>query len=205
MTDTYSTSRTLLRHLTVAGAAALAGAAANAQIVFTNVNQNVGFAAGDLSSLTLGGLPVSASVHTISNGGPTRVVYFGGMLAIQSRLVGPGQKFSTLGSGARGSVEVAGASSGGHGTNKFTDQFLAFSFQDNGHNAFGWLEASLTDTTFNDLTVNVVAFAFDPSGAQVPTGQTSSVPEPGPEIVSAALAALTLGAAGVRRLKAKIS
>ena len=50
---TSHTSKTMLSHLTLAGAAALTASSANAQIMVVPVNENVGFAPGDLTTLTL--------------------------------------------------------------------------------------------------------------------------------------------------------
>jgi hypothetical protein len=53
MTPTPNTqTKHLLAHLTLAGAAALAGSTANAQITVVNVNETVGFGAGDIGSFT---------------------------------------------------------------------------------------------------------------------------------------------------------
>ena len=87
----------------------------------------------------------------------------------------------------------------------FSNRYFGFKFEDTTHGGqidYGWIDASLTDNSYNNLTLHIGSFAYDTSGARIETGQTTGVPEPYPAVVLAAFGALTLGAVGVRRLKA---
>ncbi len=257
--NTTDTRRAMLSHLTLTGAAALVGSAANAQIVVTNVNQTVGFAPGDLASFT-SSLPgvnqfqinTRAVTHsgTLSN---VRLfdhqVRFNGVGSMQVRGYGlaPSGPFASSGIiGApaggtffnvklsnrwpgnanrnNGMIQHVSAStaSGTHfmgpywGTGKGggafykglnEKEYFAFRFQDSttGKTDYGWIEAEQTGNAYftgpTALSVNIIAYAYDASGATIHMGQTS-VPEPSQALALAAFSALTLGAAGVRRLKA---
>ncbi|SPE34239.1 conserved exported hypothetical protein [Candidatus Sulfopaludibacter sp. SbA3] len=82
----------------------------------------------------------------------------------------------------------------------FTDKFALFTFNPNGTPLYGWLELSLSvsDQWGSDPALGpnltLISFAYDTSGAQLPAG----APEPG----TLSLAALALGAAGLRRWRA---
>lgn len=95
----------------------------------------------------------------------------------------------------------------GHFANpaSYSNEFALFTFNFNAQNYFGWVELSLNnqdtfggnDGTGPDLTAT--AWAFDTS--PLPAGDTGNVPEPG-TLATTGLAALVLGAAGVRRWRA---
>jgi hypothetical protein len=261
-TKTADTSKSLLAHLMVAGTAALAGSAANAQIVVTNVNENIGFAPGDVSSFVsslpgpvqfnifresftgLGipdwieiqsqnGLPTSRGaylnvmaqrqfIHTGygKHGGHTRIV------PGSIETVPAGEKWGSIeGIGVRSDsvakVYLAKTWTGFSSSNtrtlsntnpsrdRFTDGYFAFQFTDanRGYQLdYGWIKASLTDDTLNDLNLHIDSYAYDPTGAQIAMGDAgtagTTVPEPNAALALAALSALTLGTTSVKRFKA---
>ncbi len=260
----FDMRRAMLSHLTLAGTAALAGSAANAQIIVTSVNQTIGFAPGDLTSFTstLPGvnqfhlnLTTATSIRlagaygTVPGRNFLREIRFNGIGNMQARAYGfsragkfhsfglcaapAGGTFSNVkwhsfwrGNANRANALIQGVSattnngtnfqgsfgSGGEagGFNQFfTDKYLAFKFKDTttGKTDYGWIEAAVTGSgyfsypNYPALSLDIVAYAYDASGAKIQMGQTS-VPEPSPVVAFAAFSALTLGAAGVRRLKA---
>lgn len=258
-------TKSRLAYLTLAGAAALAGSAANAQIIVTQVNESVGFQPGDLTSFT-SSLPgvnqfritagfSSQPAHYPGYDRFARNIGFTGIGAMQARAYGfsiPGIGFviveglqpSPAGVSFYNLKTQFGLAKDNHnfsaapihgvtasfnpatqnpaapssyiissfGVGRFTDQYYGIKFKDSttGKTDFGWIEASLTGTLYDNvaapygypaLSLNIIAYAYDASGATIKMGQTS-VPEPGAAVALAAFSALTLGAAGVRRLKA---
>jgi hypothetical protein len=113
------------------------------------------------------------------------------------------------------------AGSYGHSTTKtstginrsgapFADKFALFSFPCTSGTCYGWLELSLDNNALSSSTDNLTGpdltleqWYYDDSGAQIAAGDTVStgVPEPG-NLATTGLAALILGAAGVRRWRA---
>jgi hypothetical protein len=89
--------------------------------------------------------------------------------------------------------------SGGHG--QFQNKFALFSFLNSASVVNqGWVELSLTASADNPVTeqLTIGGYAYDDSGAFLPAGSLTPVPEPG-TLGSTALAALALGAVGLRR------
>ncbi len=109
-------------------------------------------------------------------------------------LAGAGRTHNQIGTASGHSCHIFNSS-------KFTDRFIAFRFKDTttGNTDYGYIETSLTDNSHANLNLHIIAYAYDASGAKI---VTSPVPEPSAPIVLAAFSALTLGAVGVRRLKA---
>lgn len=93
----------------------------------------------------------------------------------------------------------------------FTDKFALFTYQGASGPLFGWVELSYkvtdaygnTDTFGPDLTI--LAYGVDDSGAQIAAGDIggspSEIPEPS-AIYMSGMAALVLGAEGLRRWRA---
>ncbi len=213
----------LLTHLAAAGVAALAATSACAQVTtFTGVNEYVGFAPGEASFFTLS-LPGAAQfAFAAETSGAFNFIAAGqanGYVRLKTQVVSSlyapvfspkGVKFSSV----PGSVSPAGnivantASNNYHlGYSKGDKGYIAFEFQDTTNNNqldYGWVNVILTDDTYNGMNVNIASYAYDLSGQMLPTGATmepSSAPEPSPALALAVLSALTLGAAGVRRMK----
>jgi hypothetical protein len=219
-----SMNKGLLAQLTLTGAAALAGSSANAQIVYTAVNENVTHAAHHFSFTTsLPGVNQIKAVAALAGVGSQidLSVVGNAYLKIHPLSNGSGSKFpqvvkspagpqwSTIaGSTGRKGLIATGDenSTASFGYTKFTDGYFAFKFVDslNGQTDYGWIETTLTSAN-HYLSLDVIGYAYDASGAQIPMGalpNTTPVPEPSATVALAALSALTLGAAGMRRLKA---
>ena len=222
------TSKGLLTHLTVAGTAALAASNAGAQIVVTPVNVDVGFGPGGQTKFT-SSLPGTAQfqVNRFGNLGARHVVSATGGLRASNYLAfhttrtanrlfeliksPAGQKFSGVPGTISSSAAFAAATQTLSGTQHrgyapFTDGYFLFKFADAvtpGQFDYGYINASLTDDSYNGLNVRINSYVYDLSGNQIAAGQLpTDVPEPGAVTALAALSALTLGAAGVRRMKA---
>jgi hypothetical protein len=119
-----------------------------------------------------------------------------GLAADSSMLVG-GRTWGT-----RPILSSTFVSGTGHGS--FQNRFALFKFDQGGQTLFGWMQLSFSvssqfgaDPAFGpELTIH--DFAYDDSGALIDAGQTTAtVPEPS-TAVSTGLAALALGAAGLR-------
>jgi hypothetical protein len=93
------------------------------------------------------------------------------------------------------------------GMKPLTDMFMLFTFSSNSSTRYGWLELSLTNIAQDSNAgadgpnATVIAYAYDASGATIAAGDTGlSSPTPEPStLAGGALAALVLGAAGLRR------
>jgi hypothetical protein len=189
----------LLTHLTLAGAAALAGSSANAQIVLTDVNVDVGFGPGGSVSFTssLPGISefsigrigsFSTHSHSIAigrtEGGYMR---FKGVSTrndfLEITKSPPGAKWSSISGNTVAAARFAGVFSGqstdgGHSTHNsgyrtFTDGYFAFEFQDATipeQLDFGYIKASLTDDSFAGLNLHISDYAFDASGQEIAMG-----------------------------------
>ena len=80
----------------------------------------------------------------------------------------------------------------------YSNQFALFRFDVGSQTDYGWLELSLRNGFDTGPIVDVIGYAYDTSGKPIPAG---AVPEP--KHLPLALAALALGAIGVRELRAK--
>jgi hypothetical protein len=145
----------------------------------------------------------------------------GGLLALFSA----GRKFSTVGGNAAANGTAAWrswfktrtfvpslsvtltVSHSAANPSPFTNEYSLFSFDCPAGTCYGWLDLSLVYNSAVQGTppnagpdLQLVAWAYDNAGAQTPAG-SSGVPEPG-TLGSTGLAALVLGAAGVRRWRA---
>jgi hypothetical protein len=112
----------------------------------------------------------------------------------------------------QGGVDVSiggrsfGSFSGTGGHPSFTDQYFLFRFNGTSVMEYGWIEASLSVTRSTSAaasdgpSITIVQYAFDNSGVEITGGQgaASATPEPS-SIAESSLAALILGAEGLRR------
>ena len=89
-------------------------------------------------------------------------------------------------------------------SSSFTDQYFLFRFTGLSGTEYGWIEASVSvansDSADASLgpAIAIVQYAFDDSGAVITAGEGSVTPEPS-SIAESGLAALMLGAEGLRR------
>jgi hypothetical protein len=217
--------RKILGTLAAAGASLAAVQSAEAGIVDYNPNVSIGFAAGNASKFTLnipslavGSIkltaPILLNTNVVwfkANGAAahfrTERVFIGAPSFHLAATVPAGKKFSTIGSGSR---RVSGAVfAGGVFTDhinsipirpNFSDQYFAFTFEDaSSETHYGWMYGSLSGT-YTDISYNLISYAYDTTPDEViETGQ-GQLPEPS-TLVLGAMAALVLGAAGVRRWK----
>jgi hypothetical protein len=103
--------------------------------------------------------------------------------------------------------EWGNSSTQAFGTSAFTDKYMLFDFQVGSLVKYGWAEMTLvnvgddTDDLADGPNLTLISYAYDSTGARIAagdTGATSPTPEPS-TLASSALAALVLGAAGLRR------
>jgi hypothetical protein len=93
------------------------------------------------------------------------------------------------------------------GPGSFTDKYFLFQFNYAGGLEYGWIEASLSVTASHSALASdgpnftILQYAFDDTGAFIDAGQTVPTPEPSP-VAGSGLAALILGAEGLRRWRA---
>jgi hypothetical protein len=210
----------VLASVAAAGVSLLACQSAEAGTidVFTP-NANIGFAAGDvadfkfnLASLTPDGLELLRTAGTVrslffrgtpsANNGDVFVRTTGSNLAAPGAY---GKKFSQIGAGSvilfvtleHRSVNGVG------GGETFSQEYYAFSFTDDTsyHTHYGWIYGTLTGG-YSNMNYNLISWAYDTTpNEQITMGQTqvsSSTPEPSTAALGA-MAALILGAAGVRK------
>ena len=199
---------------------ALTGAEAEAGIVVTTVNQDIGFAAGDVSAVTLDALPtvgnkvlIAATPGTTGNfhlllaeGVQAKGFKLGVYLLGQTTFASRFNKGATLNQAvlktSAGFIAVVNQTSGS-ASGTFTDKYFLFSFQDASNKTlYGWIEGSLTDNSYDNGTYHLTAYAYDDTGAVIHAGDTgATVPEPGAATLGLLGAAMVGGAAGVRRWK----
>jgi hypothetical protein len=211
----------VLASVAAAGVSLLACQSADAGTidVFTP-NANVGFAAGDVNKFKLDIASLKSSgfslVSLVNAGSRTLRFNTVGTNASDVRLrttgvnslATPGaygKKFSQIGAGSvilfvtleHRSVNGVG------GGETFSQEYYAFSFTDDTsyHTHYGWIYGTLTGG-YSNMNYNLISWAYDTTpNEQITMGQTqvsSSTPEPSTAALGA-MAALILGAAGVRK------
>ena len=210
----------VLASVAAAGVSLLACPSAEAGTISVfNPDVDIGFAGGDISGFKLdiaslqgGGFSLAkyivGPVHSLSfksvAGNANKVVLRttggGGNLASP----GPyGKKFSQIGASSASPavpLEKQVVNGDGEGSN-FSQEYYAFLFFDTSYQAhYGWIYGTLSGG-FSNLTYNLVSYAYDTTpGVEIGMGFTgaSGTPEPSTAALGA-MAALILGAAGVRK------
>jgi hypothetical protein len=207
----------------VSGEAAKAGS-----VVYSGViNEHVGFNGSAKSfSATLGAAGKFKFATHKSNPGTTGNLHIwkvdgtgaggGLMFAAESghmQIFGAGATWGAR--SASGAPEIAGkrffglntfSHSTGGGNAHFTDEYALIHFG-SGAGEYGWIELSLAvnnaggSSGTNGPNLTIVSYAYDTNGAILPAGSMTGLPEPSTFELSG-LAALALGAAGVRRWRA---
>jgi len=113
-------------------------------------------------------------------------------------LAGPGMTWGTSNANRSQFGTIAQAYQAGHQPESFGHKYMLFRFKDSTQVGsplrYGWVDLSLFNATGGQPIVTVFGYAYDNTGAKIPTG---SVPEPAP-IALLTLGALTLGAKGLR-------
>jgi len=99
---------------------------------------------------------------------------------------------------------VAGDQGANHFPNSFVHLYLAFKFKDStqpgDNDRYGWIDLSLSNPGgLVGPNVTIFGYAYETTGVMLPMG---SIPEPAPSALLA-LAALTLGATGLRSWRQK--
>lgn len=203
--------------LSAAGMIAIGAEEAQADVVVIDANADIGFGSGAAPSATFD-LPGPAAFtfktnifkslgyvsHSLDFTG-TGVQVKTGKYNYGSAFAMPlaaGLKWDAISADANSIAWQAWVSSGSNvaGPGGFTDQYYAFKFTDGGKDYYGWIEGSLSDTSFAGLTYHVTRYAYEDQGVMIATGQTI-VPEPAAASLALLGSALVAGAAAVRRLK----
>jgi hypothetical protein len=188
----------------------------NADIVITDMSGNparVGFLSGP--SFTITNLPGTAQMQFKFAQAKTGTSSVRGVLASQVGVgayvriktnayivvhVPAGFVWSQVAGAEKNIGTVGSASHFGHHPDSYDHEYTLFKFQDSTQgNAlrYGWVELGLFNGNLNSTAgpdVTIYRYAYDTTGAQLPTGQ---VPEPSP-VALMVIGALTLGAKGLR-------
>jgi hypothetical protein len=210
----------VLASVAAAGVSLLACQSADAGTisVFTP-NVNVGFAAGDVSSFKLNigsltpGLKLARHVandnHVISFNGtgagalPNNTLVHIAVAGVTAAPAAYGKLFSQIGTHSSAPhVTLVSANAGGLvGGADFSREYYAFSFLDaSSQTHYGWTYGTLSGA-YAGLNYNLISWAYDTTpGVEIGMGFTgaSGTPEPSTAALGA-MAALVLGAAGVRK------
>jgi hypothetical protein len=205
----------VLASVAAAGASLLACQSAGAGTIDVfNPNVNVGFAAGDINNfkLSIGSLSSGLKVGTFEIGVLHSIRFKGTVGTDNSHVhlrtsgaVAPaayGKKFSQIAMGSSTPhITLLSATVGGlrEGAD-FSEEYYAFSFEDTSHQThYGWIYGTLTGA-YSDMSYNLISWAYDTApNVEIGMGFTgASTPEPS-SVVLGAMAALILGAAGVRK------
>jgi hypothetical protein len=193
-----------------AGMSILACQAADADtITVSNPNVNIGFADGALMQTTLN--IGTLALHVFRSNGSPRSLLFGmtrGTSRLAFRVTAAsfpvaavyGKKFSQVGARTRHpSIQFATVSTMGDGAGaRFSKEYFDFYFTDgSSQRHYGWIYGSVTGG-YSDLTYNLISYGYDTTpNDQIGAGYTGT-PEPSTGVM-VAMAALILGAAGVRK------
>ncbi len=207
-----------------AGALGVAAGTAEASIVYTPLDLTVGFSPGSVASVVLNLPPYTwryiGPTSTVTNKLTEKIVVRATDIGhgIQGKLVGAswewfqvsGNIVKTFGPGAEwpagGSTSPAALIAGRLSASSipyqmignFSHEYALFKFQAASQWDYGWLELSGSVSATSGPDVTVEGYAYDTSGNPIAAGDTGAAPEPS-TLALAALAALALGATGLRR------
>ena len=207
----------LVSLLALATGAAAIPQTSNADIIVTDLSSNPGHVAYPPGNIfLLNTLPGTArmgfqATHLgVTSMTSTRFVLAGqagGYVRVKTNAsfvvhVGPGLAWNQIGGVASAAGTMGKAKYLFHTPNGYDHEYIAFQFRDTTQASalrYGWVEVSLENADLSDPgslgpQATIWRYAFDTTGAQLPTG---AVPEPS-SMTLLALGALTLGAKGLR-------
>jgi hypothetical protein len=218
-----------LASISALGAGALsvgAGTAEAGTIQYTPLSGKVGFSSGYGTSFKTSVVPgVIASIRRSTTGvnlGPGGLNYFGfvglrgrvtygisytgGFIRFKVQNAALGQKWSDLSPLVGTNLLLGRRSSYGSTFGAKGNFYKLFEFQTSasGTTEFGWIDFNQSVSPTSGPDVDILGIAFDTSGAQIAAGDmgsTNATPEPSTAGL-ASLAALALGAKGLRRWRA---
>jgi len=192
--------------------------ASNADIIFTDLSANpVSIFGTNNSAFLISTLPGTARLgfcgHSIVSPPMTLAEHLiqGSQKGGYVRLKTDGHAFLVLaGAGLTWDQIIGGVSSVNgtaataqlnmHSPDSFNHKYVLFKFKDSNvavnNLRYGWVDLSLSNANGGIPDLTIFGYAFDNTGAKIPTGATV-VPEPAP-IAILALGALALGAKGLR-------
>ena len=214
--ERFARRRAVVASLSAVGAALAAGSEARAGITVVNVNESIGFAAGDLPSTSVllpGGATFTietgteASYRVIGlNYNPSPAGSFEVRALSYNSFYRPvrgnfGKTFFNVGGFLSNVVDIdvqTPKSSQHYSQGTFTDKYFLFSFNNAGTTDYGYIYGSETNSTYGGMNFNFISYAYDNTGAVIAAG---AVPEPS-SVALLGIGALVTGAAGVRRWKA---
>ncbi|WP_309387783.1 hypothetical protein [Cerasicoccus frondis] len=190
------------------GAAALPSVSDAAIVYSGTLNEQIGFGGSGVENYTLNlpgtvGLTIERSSNAIY-GNRVGVYNNGGTLAqirvsgTDVAITGAGPTFNAVGlsSATNGRLGLVNASSATFGAGSFSNQYMAFSFNDStagGATRYGWAELSQIIGPTTDPLVTLHSWAYDDTGATIAMGAGASAIPEASTVTMSAFGALALG------------